>query len=679
MTETASTTPRTASAASSFPYIDRSVRPQDDLQKHVNGEWLKTAEIPADMDAYGSFHELRDKAEADVREILEQAAAFSAGPETAARADAEREDAPIEDPAIAARIGSFYASFMDAEAAERRGLTPIEPMLAQLESLSSIEDLIRLSTAWQRQGVEGIFVAGAMRDAGDPTRMLWHIMQSGLGLPDESYYREEKLTDILGAYQDYLVQMLQISGIEDAERAAAAVVGLESAIADQHWDKVTTRDAQKRYNLVTESEALALMPLLREAFTGWGLQQRHTEELVLAQPDVLPGMQTVLTERPLETWKLWLRVQLMRWAAPLLHSDLVEQNFDFYSKKLSGAQALKERWKRGVALTNANLGEDVAQIYVARHYPEQARAAMDELIASLIAAYRASISELSWMGEETKAKALEKLDAFTPMVGFPDRWIDYSRVEVDADDVVGNVRRAAEFEWGRDIAKLDEGPDPEEWHMTPQTVNAYYSPLENVICFPAAILQPPFFSAERDMAQNFGAIGAVIGHELGHGFDDQGSRYGADGSLQNWWTEADREAFEERTAKLVDQYSALSPSQAPEHTVNGELTLGENIGDLGGLGIAHKAYRLWLEQQDIEAPELEGYTADQRFFFAWAQAWRNLTRPERAVTLISIDPHAPAEFRASQVVRNLDAFHAAFETQPGDGMYMPEQERVTIW
>ncbi|MCH8561026.1 MULTISPECIES: M13 family metallopeptidase [unclassified Nesterenkonia] len=666
MTDTASSSPN---APASFPYIDHDVRPQDDLQRHVNGEWLKTAEIPADMDAYGSFHELRDKAEADVREILEQAAA--------GEIKAEQLDAAAE--AVPARIGAFYTSFMDAEAAQRRGLSPIEPMLEQLESVRSVEDLVRLSAAWQRQGVDGLLVAGSMRDAGDPTRMLWHVMQSGLGLPDESYYRDEKLAEILAAYQDHLVRVLELSGVDDAADAAAAVVELEGVIAAEHWDKVTLRDAQKRYNLVTDDEAETFMPLLREAFAGWGLQPRHTEQLVLAQPDVLPGMQAALTQQPLRTWKLWLRVQLLRWAAPLLHEELVNENFDFYSKRLSGAQQLKERWKRGVALTNAHLGEDVAQIYVARHYPPQARAAMDELISALIEAYRQSISELSWMGEETKGRALEKLDAFKPMVGFPERWIDYSRVDVDPTDVVANVRRAAAFEWERDITKLDEGPDPDEWHMHPQTVNAYYSPLENVICFPAAILQLPFFSAERDMAQNFGAIGAVIGHELGHGFDDQGSRYGADGSLSNWWTEADRSAFEERTTKLVEQYSALTPSQAPEHKVNGELTLGENIGDLGGLGIAHKAYRVWLQAQGAEAADVEGYSADQRFFFAWAQAWRNLTRPERAVTLISIDPHAPAEFRATQVVKNLDAFHSAFETQPGDGMYLSPRERVTIW
>lgn len=322
---------------------------------------------------------------------------------------------------------------------------------------------------------------------------------------------------------------------------------------------------------------------------------------------------------------------------------------------------------------------------------------MDELIEALLEAYRRSISQLEWMSVETRQQALNKLEAFRPMVGYPNRWIDYSSVDVDPADVVGNVCRAAEFEWERDLAKLDEGPDPEEWHMTPQTVNAYYSPLENVICFPAAILQPPFFAADRDMAANFGAIGAVIGHEIGHGFDDQGSRYGADGSLTDWWTQEDRAAFEKRTAKLVDQYSGLSPSMAPEYPVNGELTLGENIGDLGGLGIAHQAYALWsaAREQSAEISEAvlpaaaipapadelgdEELSGDQRFFFSWAQAWRNLTRPERAITLISIDPHAPAEFRANQVVKNVDAFHAAFGTQPGDAMYLEPSERVTIW
>ena len=671
------------STAASFPHIDESVRPQDDLNLHVNGQWLKTAEIPADLDAYGSFLQLRDKAEADVRAILEDAAE-NAGSSAAAEGD---------DDAIAQRIGTFYAAFMDAERAEELALAPIQDQLDQIETVSSAAELMRLSAAWQRRGIDGLLAAGAVRDAGNPERMLWHIFQDGLGLPDEAYYREDTHAETLTKYQEHLVRLLTLGGREDAQEAAAAVVALEKRLASHHWDRVTTRDAQKRYNLKTRAQALELMPLLEEAITGWGLTESQAAEIVIGQPDALPGFQQALTEEPLESWKHWLRVQLLRAVAPLLHAELVNEHFDFYSRTLNGTPEIKERWKRGVALTNAHLGEDVAQIYVARHYPAEAKQAMDELIAALIEAYRRSISRLEWMGEATRAKALEKLESFRPLVGHPTRWIDYSNVEVNVDDVVGNVARATEAAWERDVAKIDDGPDPEEWHMTPQTVNAYYHPLENVICFPAAILQLPFFSVERDMAQNFGAIGAVIGHEIGHGFDDQGSRYGADGSLTNWWTDEDRAAFEERTAKLVGQFNQLSPTVlGDEHTVNGELTLGENIGDLGGIGIAHQAYKLWLaaKNQDISIAEVagpdtqdddaaEGLTGDQRFFYAWAQGWRQIIRPERALTLLSIDPHSPAEFRATQPVKNVDAFHEAFGTTESDGMYLPPQERVTIW
>lgn len=672
------------STATDFPHIDTSVQPQEDLNLHVNGAWLASAEIPDDLDAYGSFLELRDKAEADVRAILEEAAA-AAGTQGASL-DPEFGE-------VQQRIGTFYAAFMDADRVEQLKLEPIRASLDQIDEVSTPGELIRLSAAWQRRGVDSVLMAGVVRDAGNPERELLHLAQSGLGLPDESYYREEAYGAILTKYQQHVSRFLAQAGVQDPETAAEDVVDLEKTLAEAHWDRVTVRDAQKRYNLFSRQQAEELMPLLAEAVSGWGLSDTQDAELVVSQPDVLPAFQTALTELSLETWKHWLRLQLLRWAAPLLHSEMVEEHFDFYSKTLNGVPELKERWKRGVAFTNGHLGEDVAQIYVARHYPPQAREAMDELIAALIEAYHRSISNLDWMGEQTRAKALEKLATFTPKIGYPATWTDYSAVEVRGDDVVGNAARAAEAEWDRDLEKIDDGPDPDEWHMTPQTVNAYYHPLENVICFPAAILQLPFFSAERDMAQNFGAIGAVIGHEIGHGFDDQGSRYGADGSLTDWWTEEDREAFEQRTEKLVNQYNPLSPTVLEdEHTVNGELTLGENIGDLGGIGIAHRAYKLWLaaKQQDKsitdveDSPEtdddvVDGLTGDQRFFYAWAQSWRQIIRPERALTLLSIDPHAPAEFRATQPVKNIDAFHEAFGTTQGDGMYLAPEERVTIW
>ncbi|WP_022873356.1 M13 family metallopeptidase [Nesterenkonia alba] len=668
-------------ATASFPYIDDTVRAQDDLNRHVNGKWLATAQIPDDLDAYGSFLELRDKAEADVRAILEECAEAAQNPSTG------------EDDQLRTRIGTFYSAFMDAQQAEELKLTPVTPYLEAIELIRSPEELIRHSATWQREGVDGLLQAGAMRDAGDPTRMLWHIMQGGLGLPDEAYYREDTYAEIRQKYQYYLTRVLSAAGYGDAASSAEDILALEKRLAAAHWDRVATRDAQKRYNLTSRAEAEKLFPLLPEAISGWGLTEDQAAEIVIGQPDVLPAFHAALTEESLGTWKRWLAARVLSSFAPLLHSDLVTEHFEFYTKTLGGATQLKERWKRGVALTNAHLGEDVAQIYVARHYPPEARAAMDELIAALVEAYRRSISHLPWMGEETRSKALEKLHALRPMIGYPVKWIDYSTVHVAADDVVGNVTRASVAAWERDIKKLDDGPDPDEWHMTPQTVNAYYSPLESVICFPAAILQDPFFTAERDMAQNFGAIGAVIGHEIGHGFDDQGSRYGADGSLTNWWTEEDRAAFEERTGSLVEQYNELSPSVLEDElTVNGELTLGENIGDLGGVGIAYQAYKLWLAAKNqgvaiaqVEGPEdkdddvAEGLTGDQRFFYSWAQIWRNKTRPERAKTLLSIDPHAPAEFRATQPVKNVDAFHEAFGTAPGDGMWLDPDQRVTIW
>ncbi|WP_150461888.1 M13 family metallopeptidase [Nesterenkonia ebinurensis] len=698
------------STATDFPYLDPSVRPQDDLNQHVNGEWLKTAEIPEDLDAYGSFLELRDKAEADVRAILDEAAEA---------ATAQGADLDPDFGAIRQRIGTFYSAFMDADLAEALRLAPIQDRLEQIEALSTPGDLVRLSAQWQREDVDGLLSAGALRDMGDPTRMLWFIGQGGLGLPDEAYYREDKHAETRQKYQQYLTTIFAIAGYADngdrasrektgtgsgsseaiegmsaegANDAASSVLELETALASHHWDRVACRDYQKQYNLKTRGEVEEAMPLVAEAIQGWGLTDSQAAEIVVAQPEVLSAFQSALIEQPLQAWKHWLSAKLITAFAPLLHSELVDVHFEFYSKTLNGTPKLKERWKRGVALTNAHLGEDVAQIYVARHYPPQARQAMDELIAALVEAYRRSISELEWMGEQTRAKALEKLEALRPMIGYPVKWIDYSEVTVAADDVVGNVSAASVAAWERDTAKIDEGPDPDEWHMTPQTVNAYYSPLESVIVFPAAILQLPFFSVERDMAQNFGAIGAVIGHEIGHAFDDQGSKFGADGSLTNWWTDEDRAAFEKRTAKLVDQYQVLSPTVLDdEHTVNGELTLGENIGDLGGIGIAHKAYKLWLaaKNQDkpiteVDGPDtdddaIDGLSGDQRFFFAWAQGWRNVTRPERAMTLLSIDPHSPAEFRATQPVKNVDAFHHAFGTAEGDSMYLAPEQRVTIW
>lgn len=658
--------------------------PRHDLYRHVNGEWLDNHEIPADQGAYGAFMELRDEAEEAVHEIVEEAAkslteeqrsgAFTAG---------------NDDDAARARIGALYTAMMDTESVNLAGLSPIAADLAIINNARSIQELLEISARLQKQGISGLFAVGSMNDSGNPERMLLHVLQGGIGLPDESYYREEKFAEIVAKYVDHVETMFNLSGIggdpEQIRNYAEAVVELERKIASFHWDVVSLRDPVKRYNLLTREDFEKALPLAPSWLEGLGISgdnANRAKEIVVWQPDFLEGMQKLLSEEGLDTWKLWLQFRLVSSMAPFLTDELVNANFEFYGKVLSGTEEIRPRWKRAVGLVNGALGEDVGRLYVAKHFPEGHKAEMDSLVSTLLEAYRRSISNLDWMSEDTRQKALEKLSMFKPMVGYPVKWVDYSDVEVDATDLVASVRASSEFEFERDLAKIENGPDPEEWHMTPQTVNAYYSPLENAIVFPAAILQPPFFSPDFTPAQNFGAIGAVIGHEIGHGFDDQGSQFAGDGSLHNWWTDEDRQAFTNRTSQLVDQYNVLHPAEAPDHNVNGELTLGENIGDLGGLGIAHKALQIFLEERD-EAVTAQGTTdqqeIDQEFFIAWAKAWRQLTRTETMITRITSDPHSPNEFRCNQVVKNLDAFHAAFETEPGDQMWMDEDQRVTIW
>jgi len=419
---------------------------------------------------------------------------------------------------------------------------------------------------------------------------------------------------------------------------------------------------------------------VRTWLAGAGIEPKYYSEVVVWQPSYLQGLSELFGSQPLDAWKNWLRVQVLRSFAPYLSSAFVNENFSFYSAKLGGVEQLKERWKRGVAFTEGAVGEDIGQLYVAEHFPAEAKDAMDALVQRLIEAYRISISELSWMGPETIEKALDKLSKFRPKIGYPNQWIDYSAIQADELDVIANIASANEFEFARELKKIDDGVDRELWFMFPQTVNAYYHPLLNEIAFPAAILRPPFFDVNRDIASNFGGIGAVIGHEIGHGFDDQGSQFDGTGQLTNWWTDEDRASFEKLTAKLVDQYNALSPSEAPEHNVNGALTLGENIGDLGGLGIAYKAYKLELAALGIQEDEvIDGITGDQRFFYSWAECWRTLIRPETAVVRVTTDPHAPGEFRCNQVPKNLASFHEAFGTKPGDGMWLDPADRVEIW
>jgi len=648
--------------------LDPAVRPQDDLFRHVNGRWIERTQLPDDKARYGSFHVLHEEAEAAIKAIIIESQ--KAEPGTDAR-----------------KAGDLYASFMAEEAIEARGAEPLQPLLAEVDAVDTIETLGATIGRLERGGAPGILRSYIDNDPGDPERYIITAMQGGLGMPDESYYREEKFTEVRSAYRAFIERLLALAGLDDAAARADRVVALEHEIAAHHWDNVATRDAQKTYNLRTWAELLELAPgFPLEAWRdGLGLTTEHVAELVIAQPSFLSGAAGLLTEDRLDAWRDWLRFGIVRANAHLLSSDFVEANFDFYGRTLTGTPQIRERWKRGVSLVEAALGEAVGRVYVERHFPPAAKTAMDELVADLIEAYRRSITGLEWMGEATRRRALDKLDRFTPKIGYPVKWRDYSALTIVPDDLIANAAAIAEFELARELDKLGKPIDRDEWFMTPQTVNAYYNPGFNEIVFPAAILQPPFFSPERDAAANYGAIGAVIGHEIGHGFDDQGSRFDGDGRLTDWWTEEDRAAFEARTAALIAQYDALVPAQLgadPEHHVNGALTIGENIGDLGGLSIAWKAYAIHLERHGLTpetAPVIDGLTAAQRFFLSWAQAWQQKGRDEEVVRLLAIDPHSPNEFRCNQIVRNIEAYYAAFGLDESDALWLPESERVTIW
>jgi putative endopeptidase len=640
--------------------IDASVRPQDDLYQHMNGGWLKHTVIPDDRPLEGTFTALRDASELAVKEIIERAAARG-----------------TEATGIERKIGDLYNSFMDEAAVEAKGLDPLRSRLAEVFATTSVAELVALAGRLFRADVSGLFYIYPAPDAGNPDRILLYTGQGGLGLPDESYYREEKFAPMVQAYREHVQTMLGLADVADAEGAAARVVTLETELASHHWDNVTLRNPQKTYNLKSAGQAAELFPLLADWFDAAGIVPEKRAELVMSTPDFFSGAASLLETEPLATWQEWLAMRVVSSAAPYLSSAFVDANFAFYGTTLSGTPRIKDRWKRGVAVVEAALGEAVGQIYVAEHFPEGNKARMQSLVANLIAAYRDSITGLDWMSEATKLEALKKLDSFRAKIGYPDKWIDYSAVEIDPADLLGNVERGHSADVDRHLDEIGKPVDREKWLMTPQTVNAYYHPLLNEIVFPAAILQPPFFTADADDAVNYGGIGAIIGHEIGHGFDDQGSQYDGNGLLRNWWTEEDRAAFEALTSRLVAQFDVLSPTAAPGHTVNGKLTLGENIGDLGGLTIAYKAYLISLEGQ--EPPVLDGMTGFQRFFASWAAGWRQVMRSEEAIRRLATDPHSPNEFRTNAIAKNLAAFHDAFGVTEQDGMWMPPQERVSIW
>jgi putative endopeptidase len=644
--------------------LDPDIRPQDDLFRHVNGKWIARTPIPDDKARYGSFYVLAEEAEKAVRDIIVEAQSAEPGTE-------ER------------KFGDLYASFLDEERIEQLGAEPLKPLLAEVDAISSVDEFLSTLGRLERQGTNGFFQLFVDNDPGNPERYLVFLEQGGLGLPDESYYREEKFEGIRAAYLAFVQKMLALAGVTDAEGRAAAIVALETEIASKHWDNVKTRDSEATYNLTTWSEFSAsgtaggADPDLNLWLDALDVPKGALDELVVREPSFVEGLRALIDADHLEAWTDWLRWQVIRSNAAYLSSQFVATNFDFYGKTLTGTPELRARWKRGVSLVEGAMGEAIGRIYVERHFPAAAKASMDVLVANLIEAYRQSIQTLSWMTEATRGRALEKLDRFTPKIGYPVKWRDYSSLDMDAADLLGNVRATNEFEFQRELGKIGKPLDRDEWFMTPQTINAYYNPGFNEIVFPAAILQYPFFDETRDAAANYGAIGAVIGHEIGHGFDDQGSKYDGDGRLTDWWTEEDRAAFEKLTASLIEQYNALAPRQIPDHHVNGALTIGENIGDLGGLGIAWKAYLISLG--GAESPVIDGLTGAERFFLSWAQAWQQKSRDEEAIRLISIDPHSPNEFRCNQIVRNIDEFYETFAVTEADALWLDPSDRVTIW
>ncbi|QIL91543.1 peptidase M13 [Microbulbifer sp. SH-1] len=638
--------------------MDTSVRPQDDFFSYVNGNWIKNTEIPADKSRWGGFTILADKATEEVKALIMEAGQHAGN-------------------AGAKQIGDLYNSYMNEELIEKKGFSAIAGELAKVDAIQSQKDLTDFFAYADTVGYDVPFGGTIYQDLKQVENYITFMWQAGLGLPDRDYYFDdsEKGQKLQQAYRDYMVKIQQIAGLDNAEQYADTLYALEKSLAEHHRTRVDNRDPEKYYNKKTLVELKAMMPAV-----DWDsyLQKAHLEkaqEFVVGQPEYLEAANKIIADTELDIWKRYLKLKVLSAAAPYMHSEMAQAHFDFYSTTIRGVKEMEPRWKRAVQFVNGSVGELVGQRYVEKYFPPEAKARMVKLVDNLKAAYKDSIESLTWMSEDTKKEALTKLANFTTKIGYPDKWRDYSALQVKADDLVGNAIAATLFETLHERDKLGKPLDRGEWGMSPQTVNAYYNPAMNEIVFPAAILQPPFFNMNADDAVNYGGIGGVIGHEIGHGFDDKGSKFDGKGYLNNWWTDSDRSNFEGLTNKLVAQYNGFEPLEG-EH-VNGELTLGENIGDLSGLGIAYKAYKMSLK--GAEAPVIDGFTGDQRVFLGWAQVWRSKMRDEALSERLKTDPHSPAEYRVQGVLPNLDAFYKAFDVKEGDGMYLPEEERVVIW
>ncbi len=657
----ASATPSTTlSSGIDTANFDTSVSPGDDFYEYVNGTWLANTLIPPDRSNYGSFSALEDTAEEDLREIIEAAAAQNA-PEGS---DAQK-------------VGDFFTSFMDEERIESLGAEPLQATLAEIAAITNKDAMLVKMAELNHIGVQMPIGSYIDNDAMQSDQYITYLTQWGLGLPDRDWYLSESDAsheEARAAYSKYITQVLELAGYDRAAEAAESVLGIEFLIAEQHWDRVKNRQRELTYNKMRQDDLVSLAPDMNLYDFMEALGVTETTYIV-RQPSYIEGLNNIWNEISLQQWQDYTSFKYVDSLAGYLSMDFVDAQFVFEGQTLGGLEEIRPRWKRGVDTIDGALGEVVGRIYVEQHFAEEAKRRMDELVENLREAFRVGIDELEWMTDATKAQAQEKLRKFTTKIGYPDKWKDYSTLSVVPDDLVGNIIRSRNVEHDRELAKLGSPIDRGEWFMTPYTVNAYYNPPMNEIVFPAAILQPPFFNVAADDAVNYGGIGAVIGHEFSHGFDDQGRKSDGDGNLRDWWTEEDAEAFNVRAASLVDQYNQFEV--LPGKFLNGQFTLGENIGDLSGLAVAYKAYRMSLNGE--EAPVIDGLTGDQRFFMGWAQVWRRLYRDENLEMRITSDPHSHSLARCNGVLRNFDAWYDAFNIQPGDDLYLPPEKRVQIW
>ncbi|WP_256078898.1 M13 family metallopeptidase [Massilia sp. YIM B04103] len=643
-------------------YIDASVRAQDDFFTHLNGQWLKTAVIPADKSSWGSFAKLRDDTLPQLRGLIEEL-------------QAKKHKAGTEEQ----KIADLYASYMDEAKLEKAGVRPLAGEFSRIRGLKDKKGLPALIAHMNQIGVAAPYGFYISQDARESTRYAVYLSQSGLGLPDRDYYLKQddaRLADVRVKYEAHIGKILGLAGVKDAPAKAKAILALETALAEVQWSKVDNRDPVKRYNKKSFAELAALAPAYdwKGALASTGISAK-TDYVIVSQPSYFSALDKVVQDTPLATWQAYFEWQLLRDAAPYLSKAFAEQNFAFYGTVISGTKEQPPRWKRGVGVVEGAIGEGLGKLYVAKYFPAERKERMEHLVQNLLAAYKQSIDTLDWMGPETKQEAQAKLSKFTYKIAYPNKWRDYSALQFTAGDLAGNMRRASLFSFQRNLNKLGKPIDREEWGMTPQTVNAYYRSTTNEIVFPAAILQPPFFDARADDAVNYGAIGAVIGHEISHGFDDKGSQSDGDGNLRDWWTAADKANFKTKTDALVKQYGAYSP--LPGYNVNGELTLGENIADNSGIAVAYKAYKLSLNGK--AAPVIDGLTGEQRFFMGFGQVWRSKMLEPQQIMQVKTDPHSPGQFRANGTVVNQPGFYEAFGVKEGDKMYVAPEQRVIIW